>query len=208
MYNVFLHLNINKLIINEIMKKILFMFAMLPMFSYAQFKCTKEGLTTEDGKQYYVVNIDGKTAMELYKGVNSYVISNYKNPDAVANKMEGEMINIHSFDDEAFLLSTVMGLKVYGEIDMNLVLYFKDNKIRFNVPVINKMQADKTSGVGDEKTEYYFSGGMGKFMGSASLFNKNGKIKDEKFVEGLESYINNMVNEISESAKSYSGEDW
>lgn len=191
------------------MKKILFVLMLfLSINANAQFKATKDGLTTEDGKPYYVVPIEGKTAMELYKGVNSYVLSHYKNPDAVANKMEGEMINIHSFDSEAFLLSKVMGLKVYGEIDMNLVIYFKDNRIRFDIPVINKMQADKTSGVGKDKTEYYFSGGIGKFMGSASLFNDKGKVKDKKFVEGLEAYINNMIKEISESAKSYSKEDW
>ncbi len=191
------------------MKKVFLLFFLFVFISAnAQFKATKDGLTTEDGKPYYVVPIEGKTAMELYKGVNSYVLSNYKNPDAVANKMEGEMINIHSFDNEAFLLSKVMGMSVYGEIDMNLVIYFKDNRIRFDIPVINKMQADKTSGVGKDKTQYHFSGGIGKFMGSASLFNDKGKVKDKKFVEGLESYVNNMIKEISESAKSYSEEDW
>ena len=191
------------------MKKVFLLFFLFVFISAnAQFKATKDGLTTEDGKPYYVVPIEGKTAMELYKGVNSYVLSNYKNPDAVANKMEGEMINIHSFDNEAFLLSKVMGMSVYGEIDMNLVVYFKDNRIRFDIPVINKMQADKTSGVGKDKTQYHFSGGIGKFMGSASLFNDKGKVKDTKFVEGLESYVNNMIKEISESAKSYSEEDW
>jgi hypothetical protein len=191
------------------MKKVFLLFFLFVFISAnAQFKATKDGLTTEDGKPYYVVPIEGKTAMELYKGVNSYVLSNYKNPDAVANKMEGEMINIHSFDNEAFLLSKVMGMSVYGEIDMNLVVYFKDNRIRFDIPVINKMQADKTSGVGKDKTQYHFSGGIGKFMGSASLFNDKGKVKDKKFVEGLESYVNNMIKEISESAKSYSEEDW
>lgn len=191
------------------MKKVFLLFFLFVFISAnAQFKATKDGLTTEDGKPYYVVPIEGKTAVELYKGVNSYVLSNYKNPDAVANKMEGEMINIHSFDNEAFLLSKVMGMSVYGEIDMNLVIYFKDNRIRFDIPVINKMQADKTSGVGKDKTQYHFSGGIGKFMGSASLFNDKGKVKDKKFVEGLESYVNNMIKEISESAKSYSEEDW
>ena len=191
------------------MKKVFLLFFLFVFISAnAQFKATKDGLTTEDGKPYYVVPIEGKTAMELYKGVNSYVLSNYKNPDAVANKMEGEMINIHSFDNEAFLLSKVMGMSVYGEIDMNLVVYFKDNRIRFDIPVINKMQADKTSGVGKDKTQYHFSGGIGKFMGSASLFNDKGKVKDKKFVEGLESYVNNMIKEISESARSYSEEDW
>lgn len=191
------------------MKKILFMLTLfLSINVSAQFKATKDGLTTEDGKPYYVVSIEGKTAMDLYKGVNSYVLSHYKNPDAVANKMEGEMINIHFFDSEAFLLSKVMGMKVYGEIDMNLVVYFKDNRIRFDIPVINKMQADKTSGVGKDKTEYHFSGGIGKFMGSASLFNDKGKVKDKKFVEELEAYINNTIKEISEAAKGYTEEEW
>ena len=87
------------------MKKIIFAFAILLLAipSSAQFKATKDGFLAEDGKNFYVAVVEGKSAMDLYKGVNAYIISNFKNPDAVANRMDGEMINMHASIDNAFV---------------------------------------------------------------------------------------------------------
>lgn len=193
------------------MKKIIFAFAILLLAipSSAQFKATKDGFLAEDGKNFYVAVVEGKSAMDLYKGVNAYIISNFKNPDAVANRMDGEMINMHASIDNAFVCKKMMGVKHYMDLDMNIVIHFKDGKIRFDAPVMNKMRCPTAStGIGTNGTDYYFSGGVGKFVSSVSLFGDDGKIKNKKVVNSLTEFINSYINSIIDSAKNYSTEDW
>lgn len=190
------------------MKKILFSFVILlfAISSNAQFKATPNGFITEEGKDFYVAPIEGKNAMDLYKGVKSYIISKYQNPDIVSNDMEGEMINMHFFDDNAFSVSLGMGLKTSASIDMNIVMKFKDGRMRFDAPMMNELKTPQT--MASKEMIYRFSGGAGKLVGETSLFNKKGKSKDDKMIKSLEEYVNSMINEIIESAKGSEEEDW
>lgn len=172
----------------------------------AQFKATKDGFMAEDGKDFYVVNVEGKNAMDLYKGVRAYILSNYRNPDAVSNNMDGEMINLHFIDDRAFPISYGLGVKISAEIDLNIIMRFKDGKIRFDSPIMNRLHTPES--MANKEMDYLFSGGTGKFVGKTSLFNKDGKPKNNKVIKALEDYINKTINEIAESSKGESDEEW
>lgn len=146
--------------------------------------------------------------MDLYKGVNACILSNFQNPDVVASKEEGEIINMHIYSDHAFDVSIGMGLKVGARIDMNLIVYFREGRMRIDAPVINSMAAPRNAVLDDKMVNYYFSGGVGKFVGSASLFKDDGEVKDKKFVASLENYVNAIVAGIVEYAKNYTEEEW
>lgn len=190
------------------MKKLVLLFSVLfsIISANAQFKATPNGFATEEGKDFYVAPIEGKNAMDLYKGVKSYIISKYQNPDIVSNDMEGEMINIHFIDDNAFPVSLGLGLKTSATIDMNIVMKFRDGRMRFDAPMMNELKTPQT--MASKEMVYRFSGGAGKLVGETSLFNKKGKTKDDKIIESLENYVNSMINEIIESAKGSEEEDW
>ena len=58
------------------MKKILFILLLLfTSFSVnAQFKATKDGIVTENGEKFYVVNIEGKSAVRVSSTINPFSI--------------------------------------------------------------------------------------------------------------------------------------
>ena len=54
------------------MKKLLaLLFLFLSLSVNAQFRVTPDGFKTEEGQDFYVAPIEGKSAMDLYKGVKS-----------------------------------------------------------------------------------------------------------------------------------------
>lgn len=186
------------------MKKILFILLLL-FTSFpvnAQFKATKDGIVTENGEKFYVVNIEGKSAVDLYKSANSWVIANFKNPNVVANKQENEMINVHGVFPAAFICKKVMGVEISAKVDMNIVMYFKDGRVRFDIPVIQSMYFN-------DKDQVMFSGGvniMGE--GDINMFKNNGKPNKEKVIKAFNEFINGEINSIIEYMKGQKNEDW
>ena len=78
--------------------KVIFMLvfiAMMVSISFAQFKVSSNGVVTKNGEVVFVANIEGITAKQLYDGVNAWVMSNFKKPDAVSSKEDGKMLKIH-----------------------------------------------------------------------------------------------------------------
>lgn len=188
------------------MKKLLFSILLLFMAitTNAQFKAEFDGVKTLDGKNFYVVEIPGKSASDLYKSANAFIISNFKNPDAVSNKMENEMINLHGTYPDAFVCKKVMGMKVYARVDMNLVMYFKDGRVRFDIPTINSMYFN-------DEYQVMFSGGVNVMgEGDINMFKKNGKVNKEECVENFNSFINGVISTICDYLKgnNAANEDW
>lgn len=201
-----------KLKINK-MKKVFFITLgiLFSLLSHAQFKATKDGVKTTDGKDFYVVEIEGKTAKELYDNVESYIIANFKNPDAVSNNQEGRMINLHGNFTEAFPCKKGLGKIVnYADVELNIIIYFKDNKIRFDAPIIHSMVCKnlKTNSGHNWTYHFYEKGTIGQLTGEFSMFKKNGEVKNEFAVNGFNEFINKKVNEIIDYAKGNSNNDW
>lgn len=196
------------------MRKLLSIIGMLfiTLAANAQFTATKDGVKTVDGKDFYVEEIEGKTAQELFKNVESYIIANFKNPDAVSNKQEGSMINLHGNFPKAFPCKKGLGKIVnYADVELNIVIYFKDGKIRFDSPTIHSMVCHTLQSSSGKYWTYYFyeKGVGGQLTGEFSMFNKNGKIKNEFAVEGFNKFINDLISEIVKYAKGESNnQNW
>lgn len=185
------------------MKKILlFLFAVsLSAMSYAQFKASPNGIISDDGKGYHVVEFEGLSAEELYKRAVNFVMSYYKNPDKVMSRHENEMINIHAIESDAFMVRKTLGMPVYASVHYNIVLKFKDGKLRIDTPVIDRMP------IGADN-EVYFSGpSLLKTGGSVILFKKDGKIRNEKAVNGLNGWISVYINNIISYIKDEGGKE-
>lgn len=181
------------------------------LFAHAQFKASKDGVITQDGKNYYVVEIKGKNAKELFDAVEAYVIANFKNPDAVSNLQEGKMINIHGFFSKAFKCRKSLIGAHYADVDLNLIVYFKDGKIRFDAPIVNSMVCNTLKSNSDMPCKLYFhkSGTVGQFGGEINMFKKNGEIRDEFMVYEFNSFINELIsNIINYVTNEASNEDW
>jgi len=169
----------------------------------AQFKATKDGVVTEDGQPYYIAVINGKTAQELYNSANSYVMNNFKNPNIVTSKQENAMLNIHGVFGDAYVCKKFLGIATYPNVDMNIIMYFKDGKVRFDPPVINSMY------IGGGQNEVKFSGGV-RVLGSGDLnmFKKNGNPNDTFLINNFNSFLNGKINDIIQYMKGQSNTNW
>ena len=176
------------------MKKYLFLLAMSMMasISYAQFKASANGVITENGESFYVANVEGKTAQELYDAVNGWVMANFKNPDAVSSKEDGKMLKLHGIFTDAILIGNRLGFKDVADVDLELMMYFKDGKIRFDLPVVNKMK------IHPKDSELFFSGA---FLMGTNMFKKDGSENKPKIIESFNSFINGLVKTIVDQAK-------
>lgn len=195
MFNHFKLLTMRKLLL--IISIILFAFS-----GNAQFKATKDGVALKNGETYCTFEIKGKTAKEIYETVNSYIISHFKNPDAVANKQENTMINLHGVFPDAFVCKRVFGIDIYAEVDMNIVMYFKDGKIRFDIPIINSMYYN-------DEDQVVFSGGVNiAGDGDINMFKKNGKPNKEDVIKSFEEFINNTIKDIIDYINKEENVNW
>ena len=176
------------------MKKVLLLISLMSLCitANAQFTVTKDGIKPITDKEYYVVDVAGKTSEELYNNVLSYIVANFQNPDAVANKIEGQMINLHGNFLEAMPCQEANGkISCFADVELNLVMYFKDGKIRFDSPAIHSMVChSRRSYDGNNFWTYYFYEPVaaGFLTGIFSLFKKNGEVKNEIAVNGLNTF--------------------
>lgn len=180
------------------MKKILIMALILFVGCVrvnAQFKITPSGVEDIDGKGYWLVEIEGRTAKELFDAAKTYVLLNFKNPDAVLSEVENKTITIHGVYPNAIFAKKVLGTNILASVDMNLTLQFKDNKLRVNTPIINSMRMG-----GFDSPSVYFSGGMG-IDGDVNMYKKGGKPNAPKVIESLTVFINSKVLEIVNALK-------
>lgn len=172
-------------------------------FMSAQFRVTKDGLETDTGEDFYVVSIDGKTANELFTSAKAFFSTQFRNPDAVLNSIENEMITIHGFFKDAFPCKKWFGIQHYADVDMNVSMYFKNNKIRIDIPSLNQMRCNSLGTSTENYRDVVFVSG-----GNIKMFNKDGKVKNEQAVNGLTAFVNNFINELIQYVKQGENNDW
>ena len=176
------------------MKKLCFILALI-ITSWnvnAQFTATPNGVALSNGGEYYVVEIHGKTASELYQAVETYIISNFKNPDLVFNGQKDKTINLHGKFTNAFYdKRTFCNYPVC--VELNLVMRFKDGKIRFDIPSVEYM------GIESLNDEFKFS--MPRLLiTSTTLYTQKGKVLNQKVIDNFNRFINGLVNKIVTAA--------
>ena len=122
------------------------------------------------------------------------------------------MINIHSNFPEAFPCKKGIGKIVnYADVELNIVIYFKDGKIRIDAPSVHSMICHTLkSNSGRYWTYYFYEKGVGgQLTGEFSMFNKKGEVKNEFAVDGFNKFINSLTSDIVNHAKGESGdENW
>ena len=182
------------------MKKllVLFLMSMMTSYSFAQFKATASGVVTEDGEDYYIANVEGKTAQQLYDAVNGWIMSNFKNPDAVSSKENGKMLKLHGIFPDAIFIGKRLGIKDVADVDLELMMYFKDGKIRFDIPIVNRMK------IHPKDSELFFSGA---FLNGTNMFKKDGKENKPEIIMAFNTFINGLIDTIVKKAN-VGNEDW
>lgn len=188
------------------MKRFIFMLvsAMACLPSFAQFVLMPEGVKVQDSeeKKFVVIQCEGKAQRELYNAAKLFVNQTYNNPNMVISNVENESLTISAEGE----IGLGKALGVYDAVvnyQYKISVYFKDNKIRVDVPVISfPYQASN----GARKRNVYLMGKTG--MLSISIYNPKKELREKDAKEKIESDINQIVNGIIGAAKNESKEDW
>lgn len=171
------------------MKKLFLLLALsIPTMLFGQtFSLTNKGFvnTTDTSKDHLIIELPAHSKNDLYKKSLIYFSGLYVSPKDVLSTVENESITINGVEKNGIKMK-VNWLNPSWDVNYTFNVQFKDGKIKFNQPVINKM----TTTTGDIfRTATVFYQGTGK-----EIFNKKGELKIEEGKVALEEYINNFIN--------------
>jgi hypothetical protein len=154
--------------------------------SYGQeFTITPDGLKDKSNneKTFVVLNVEGKTAKQLYDNAILYVNTIYKNPSAV---MRGNIINeflsfathTNTFYMDAFIKRNI-------DVEYITSLTFKDGKVKYEIQELD-MVCNQTR----PQLSLSFSGSS---IFQYSIYNNSGKLRKEDTKKDLEDYFNSNI---------------
>lgn len=193
------------------MKKILFfalalVFSVLSSFSQNKLELTPKGLTSvDDPKANYLIFEKKGSQKELFNNIMAFVGSMFVSPKDVLSSSEYEVITINGITSKGIEIKKLWG-GLPMSVDYTIVFFFKDDKIRVNIPSINKMQVLPTNGnypVTINQYDNYTSNGAERLY----IFNKKGELKNSMAKGDLENFFNTFI----DKAINYTSpvkEDW
>ena len=179
------------------MKKNIFLSAfLLANLTFAQeFKLTAENFKekTNPEKNYYVLEVPGKTQVELFKKAKIYITGKYKGvKNDGYNEVEPEQIVMDvNGSNEKTIIINLAGANVWS-VSNRYELNFKDGKVMIK-PIFrelsNTIERNSTAGM-------------------SSLFNKKGEPKKDKAILFVESETNEFVADFIKGMKNETSNDW
>lgn len=179
------------------MKKIIFLSALfLANITFAQeFKLTAENFKEKSNteKNYYVLEMPGKSQADLFKKAKIYITGKYKGvKNDGFNEVEPEQIVLDvSGTNEKTIIIQFSGPNIWTASN-RYEINFKDGKIMIKPSfreLDNTLQRNTTRSISD-------------------LFNKKGEPKKEKAIELAEFEANKFISEFIQGMKSESSNDW
>lgn len=194
------------------MKKLLLFFffwcsLILNAQSPVEFHLTPEGtFVTNDGKDFAVVEYEGKNAHQLYQMMAANVGSVFNDPSKVMSGVDDVSIKIRAFCDNLYT-QKVLGIPHMWEGYYQLEFRIKDGKVRVSAPSIEyeiKCPSLKPSG--------NLTGTTSNFPFIVKKWFKNGEPKEKelKNIQNVEVQMNYPINAILGLVGSTSKieEDW
>lgn len=170
--------------------------------SYGQhFTVTSNGLRDSDNveKSFIVIDVEKKSAEQLFNNAKKFIVQTYKNPDFVQKGIiENEYIRFNSYTP--YIATINAGLtKLKYDAKYAIELYFKDGRVRYEIIDLEI----KTDGVSLNFTP---KGALSGWY----IYNKKGKLKQEVAKQEIESYFNNQIEHLLPYLKGVTkmNEDW
>ena len=181
--------------------KILIILFLIPLYGNAQFtELTSNGFKLGDNNKGIIIEIQNKTASELYNGTLDFINKNYINPtQLIIAKTENRYIRFTTLEKNIAKVKTVLGsTSIFGQTTYEID--FKDNKIRiYSINPIWKRD--------DIHEDYPLKGDLI----TASVYNLKGNIKPEALknnvISSINSYYNSFLNAYINHLKEINN-DW
>lgn len=188
---------------------ILFLALLSPIFVFGQnsFIVQKSGdFLTEDGKDYFVVEFEGKSQEELYKQVLVNVHKMYVSPKDVLSSVEYESISINAITDPVYY-DRVLVSAFSRKLDYTITVQFKDGRLRVNAPVINAcITKDEANVNGFSRSNHFWD----VIQNSTKLFDKDGSVNKKKVdkFNAINETINGLITALVFGTNEEDDDDW
>ena len=185
-------------------------FVLIATMANAQtFELTAHGFvdSTNINNNYIIVPFEGKNQMEIFNLAMTAIGKNFVSPKDRISKVEYSQINLNGIIP-AVTYENWMG-KLYYDLNYNLILEFKDRKMKINCPIINDIVRDAPF---NAKKHIFLSeserGSFSSISGHKVLFKKNGKVNEKKHVENIEKAMNSLISRIVIEMNNTNNSDW
>lgn len=195
--------------IKAMKKKLILLVALMPLFALAQkFEMVPGTFVNADDttKNYVVVELEG-TQAELYQKAKTALTMIYNSPKDVMSYNEPDVIIANGYTEDAAIMKR-MGMTFAHGMHYRMQFMFKDGRIRINAPQVDK--ADYYNPSSHKVTSsIYFTEGSGGMSGDTYIWDKKGKLKQDKIKKSVEDYFNALIATfISKMKDSSSDADW
>jgi len=162
---------------------------------------TPDGLIPNEKTEndFLVIDFPNKSKEDLFKESLIYFNSIYKSPKNVISKVENEIITINGFAGNSIRRN---GMHVF-DMDYNIVIKFKDNKLRIDLPTFKLTTfTDKRQVLHIKWIKFSLDGS------NLGIFGKKNKLKSKKAKADIENYYNSYLNKYIKSLKGNAKDDW
>ena len=177
------------------MKKIFILALLIPLFSFAQ---NNNPTLSISGVEAVVVDVNDKSANEIYDNLKKWVVKSYRNPDEVIKAdIPNEQIRINGYSG-GFFQAKILGKMTDYDVMYMLTLDIKDNKYRLSFVVENITFDGGTP---------YLASTKSWFKKSDGSVRKSSKTQYDSFNGSLKS-INNSIYLAATGATKKSNDDW
>ena len=186
------------------MKKLILLLALIvPIVANAQFQLTSDGFKTSEGKDFYVVEIEG-TQSQLFQRAQSAITEIFVSANDVVSANMPDIISLSGYTNAIFIKQ--VGKKTNMDTKYSMKILFKDGKIRFNAPTITSMGVFNN---GRTVNLYMGCGGGSGMNDFGHIFKKDGSVRYNDAVNSSSEFFNSLINEIVEKINSpVTQDDW
>ena len=195
------------------MKKYLFLFIVIincvsvTAQNNVEFHLQADGtFVGNDGKDFKIVEYEGKSAIELYNMIKQNIIELYKDPKKVMTENEPTSIKVRALSEPIYSGMALIGGLVTYRAYYDLVFHFKEGRIKVDAPLIEQRL--------DNSDSFSVNAPSKTFVGYIDdWFDKKGKPKKnkEEKIARVENILLAPINIILESSKSQTAnenENW
>ena len=159
---------------------------------------------TKGMTDFIVVNVEGKTASEIYKKVIEWIKITYKNPDKVIlSTIDNEYVRFEGSSGSFYSINIPLMGKSYQETKYQIEISIKDGKYKFDIISMENYLAPSQYSRGGWNQNILFNGNLDKEYLEKTIFKKDGTLRNTwKNINDVPVYFNDLNKSILESITS------
>lgn len=147
-----------------------------------------------------VVNVEGKTAPEIYKKVIEWIKITYKNPDKVIlSTIDNEYVRFEGSSSSFYSINVPLAGKAYQDAKYQIEIYVKEGKYKFDIIGMENYVAPSQYSAGGWSANNLFNGNSGAEFLEKTIYRKDGTLRSTwKNIDDIPFYFNDLNKSILE----------